>query len=227
MKKNKLVLLTILIILVLYCGVVIFVTKPNTFAFDAILKGTGTTAQSAAPQKTDAQLKAEHDSLVAEMEAIAAKHADSAVEKAGKNADAAIKDALGKLEVNSGEVDVAALIKVTVADAVESAKAEILREATEEATKNVLSHEGEFVDAVTDKILANEDEFVQTVLNRVLENEDEFAKRVTDSVLARLEQALNEALEELAAYTPQTDYEAERKQIRESEIQKILDQLHD
>ena len=104
MKKNKLVLLTILIILVLYCGVVIFVTKPNTFAFDAILKGTGTTAQSAAPQKTDAQLKAEHDSLVAEMEAIAAKHADSAVEKAGKNADAAIKDALGKLEVNSGEV---------------------------------------------------------------------------------------------------------------------------
>ena len=228
MKKNKLVLLTVLIILVLYCGVVIFVTKPNTFAFDAIIKGADSTAKAAAaPQKTDAEIKAEHDALVAEMESIAAKHADSAVEKAGKNADAAIKDALGKLEVNSGVVDVAALIKVTVADAVDSVKAEIIQQATEEATKNVLAHEPEFVDAVTDKILANEDEFVQTVLNRVLENEDEFAKRVTDAVLARLEQALNEALDELAAYVPQTDYEAERKQIRETEIQKILDQLHD
>ena len=230
MKKNKLVLLTVLIILVLYCGVVIFVTKPNAFAFDSIIKksaDSAATAATAAAAKTPAEEKAEHDALVAEMETIAAKHADSAVEKAGKNADAAIKEALGKLEVKDGEVDVASLVKMSVEDAVAEAKAEIIQEASSIATSNILSHEDEVIDAVTDKILANEDEFVQTVLNRVLENEDEFAKRVTDSVLAKLEQALNEALEELAAYTPQNDYEAQRKQIRESEIQKLLEQLHD
>ena len=230
MKKNKLVLLTVLIILVLYCGVVIFVTKPNAFAFDSIIKksaDSAATAATAAAAKTPAEEKAEHDALVAEMETIAAKHADSAVEKAGKNADAAIKEALGKLEVKDGEVDVASLVKMAVEDAVAEAKAEIIKEASSIATSNILSHEDEVIDAVTDKILANEDEFVQTVLNRVLENEDEFAKRVTDSVLAKLEQALNEALEELAAYTPQNDYEAQRKQIRESEIQKLLEQLHD
>ena len=230
MKKSKLVLLTVLIILVLYCGVVIFITKPNAFAFDSIIKksaDSAATAATAAAAKTPAEEKAEHDALVAEMETIAAKHADSAVEKAGKNADAAIKEALGKLEVKDGEVDVASLVKMAVEDAVAEAKAEIIQEASSIATSNILSHEDEVIDAVTDKILANEDEFVQTVLNRVLENEDEFAKRVTDSVLAKLEQALNEALEELAAYTPQNDYEAQRKQIRESEIQKLLEQLHD
>lgn len=230
MKKSKLVLLTVLIILVLYCGVVIFVTKPNAFAFDSIIKksaDSAATAATAAAAKTPAQEKAEHDALVAEMETIAAKHADSAVEKAGKNTDAAIKDALGRLEVKDGEVDIASLVKMAVEDAVAEAKAEIIKEASDIATSNILSHEDEVIDAVTDKILANEDEFVQTVLNRVLANEDEFAQRVTDSVLAKLEQALNEALEELAAYTPQNDYEAERKQIRESEIQKLLEQLHD
>ena len=230
MKKSKLVLLTVLIILVLYCGVVIFITKPNAFAFDSIIKksaDSAATAATAAAAKTPAEEKAEHDALVAEMETIAAKHADSAVEKAGKNADAAIKEALGKIEVKDGEVDVASLVKMAVDDAVAEAKAEIIKEASSIATSNILSHEDEVIDAVTDKILANEDEFVQTVLNRVLENEDEFAKRVTDSVLARLEQALNEALEELAAYTPQNDYDAQRKQIRESEIQKLLEQLHD
>ena len=231
MKKSKLVLLTVLIILVLYCGVVIFVTKPNAFAFDSLIKksaDSAATAATAAAAKTPAEEKAEHDALVAEMETIAAKHADSAVEKAGKNADAAIKDAIGRLEVNDdGEVDVAALVKVAVENAVADVKAEIIKEASDIATSNILSHEDEVIDAVTDNILANEDEFVQTVLNRVLANEDEFAQRVTDSVLAKLEKALNEALDELSAYTPQNDYEAERKQIRESEIQKLLEQLHD
>jgi len=36
-KKNKIVLLTVLIMLVVYCGVVIFITKPETFAFSGIL----------------------------------------------------------------------------------------------------------------------------------------------------------------------------------------------
>jgi len=37
MKKNKIILLTVLIMLVLYCGAVVFVTKPDTFAFSGIL----------------------------------------------------------------------------------------------------------------------------------------------------------------------------------------------
>ncbi len=36
-KKNKIVLLTVLIMLVIYCGVVIFITKPETFAYSGIL----------------------------------------------------------------------------------------------------------------------------------------------------------------------------------------------
>lgn len=37
MKKNKIILLTVLIMLALYCGAVVFVTKPDTFAFSGIL----------------------------------------------------------------------------------------------------------------------------------------------------------------------------------------------
>lgn len=36
-KKNKIILLTVLIMLALYCGAVVFVTKPDTFAFSGIL----------------------------------------------------------------------------------------------------------------------------------------------------------------------------------------------
>lgn len=42
MKKNKIILLTVLIMLVLYCGAVVFVTKPDTFAFSGILGDSNT-----------------------------------------------------------------------------------------------------------------------------------------------------------------------------------------
>ena len=42
MKKNKIILLTVLIMLVLYCGAVVFVTKPDTFAFSGILGDNNT-----------------------------------------------------------------------------------------------------------------------------------------------------------------------------------------
>ena len=73
MKKNKLVLLTVLIVLVLYVGAVIFVTKPNTNAYSAIF---GSSEKAAAPAPET--VKADHDAIIAEAEKQKVKPVDDA-----------------------------------------------------------------------------------------------------------------------------------------------------
>ena len=76
--KSKLVLLTVLIMLVLYCGVVIFITKPDSFAYDAVFGKTDSRVTVPTSEKAEAQAQADRDALLAEMERIASEKAAQA-----------------------------------------------------------------------------------------------------------------------------------------------------
>jgi len=92
-KKNKLILLTILIILVLYCGAVIFVTKPSSFAYNALFgkldsKVTTTPVQQSSTTQTTVAAPAaqiDTEALKAEVQAAAEKAAREIVEAAVKD----------------------------------------------------------------------------------------------------------------------------------------------
>ena len=216
MKKTKLVLLTVLIILVLYCGVIIFVTKPSTFAYDALFKGVDSTVTVPSSEKAAAEAAADRADLIAEMEAIAAEYADKAVAQAARNADAAIVEAIGNIDTNAGSVDVNALVNVAVSNAMASAKQEIIDAAAAKAVAEIRSGEDAFSQKVYDKVMAD-----------ILAHEDEAVERVTEEVIARISNSLQSALEETLASMTDEDYEKIRQQIRQEEIQKLLDQLHD
>ena len=216
MKKTKLVLLTVLIILVLYCGVIIFVTKPSTFAYDALFKGVDSTVTVPSSEKAAAEAAADRADLIAEMEAIAAEYADKAVAQAARNADAAIVEAIGNIDTNAGSVDVNALVNVAVSNAMASARQEIIDAAAAKAVAEIRSGEDAFSQKVYDKVMAD-----------ILAHEDEAVERVTEEVIARISNSLQSALEETLASMTDEDYEKIRQQIRQEEIQKLLDQLHD
>ena len=187
MKKNNLVLLTVLIMLVLYCGIVIFVTKPSDFAYEALFGDAGQSSKAPAPE-APAVDRAE---LTAEMEAIASRYADKAVDQAGRNADAAIKDAIGKIDIDtgSGSVDVAAIVRTTVAEAIAEARDGIVKEAATIAAASVLSDRDDIVKEVYDKvradILSGRDSIVDEVTDKVTGNiTDSITDKVTATVTA-------------------------------------------
>ena len=93
MKKSKLILLTILMILVLYCGAVIFVTKPDSFAYSAIFgdnnpRPTVEKTQSASVESIDTS------AVVAEAKDAAVKAAESAVKDMASQTELSIRRAI-------------------------------------------------------------------------------------------------------------------------------------
>ena len=95
MNKSKIVLLTILIVLVLYCGGVIFLTKPNSNALEGLFSSTDKAA--AAPASEVASV--DSDAILAQAEKIAAEKADAARKSSEEYADAAIADAIAKIVI--------------------------------------------------------------------------------------------------------------------------------
>ena len=174
MKKNNLILLTVLIMLVIYCGVVIFVTKPSDFAYEALFNDKDQAATAPAPE-APAVDRAE---LTAEMESIASRYADKAVDQAGRNADAAIREAIGNIDIDtgSGTVDVSAIVKSAVKDAVAEARDGIIREASALAAASILADKDDFVKEVSDKVTADVTENVTGKITA------DVTKKVTDSV---------------------------------------------
>jgi hypothetical protein len=92
-KKSKLILLTILMILVLYCGAVIFVTKPDSFAYSAIFGDTNPrptvgTTQSASVASVDTS------AVVAEAKEAAVKAAESTVKDMTSQMESSVRKAI-------------------------------------------------------------------------------------------------------------------------------------
>jgi subtilisin family serine protease len=220
MKKTKLVLLTVLIVLVFYCGVVIFVTKPSTFAYEALFKGVDSSVSVPSSEKAAADAAAERAALMAEVENIASKYAEKAVsqavEQAARNADAAIVEAVGNINTDAGSVDVSALVTMAVRSAMASARDEIIEAAAAKAVADIRAGEAAFSQEISQKVMAN-----------ILAHEEEVVSRVTDEVIERISTGLQTAVEETLAAMPDEDYEKIRKEVRHEEISKLLNQLHD
>ena len=182
--------------LVLYCGVVIFVTKPSDFAYEALFKDADSSVKAPATE-TPAVDRAE---LTAEMEAIASKYADKAVDQAGKNADAAIREAIGNIDIDtgSGTVDIAAIVRTTVRDAVAEARTGIIQEAAALATSGILAGRDDFISEVAqvvndEYLLPGKDEVIRAVTDQVTDN---VTKSVTDSVARKVTENVTKTVTE-------------------------------
>ena len=185
-SKSKIVLLTVLIILVLYCGAVIFVTKPNTNAYEGLFGSTDKAEETSAPA-TEAAI-VDTDAILAQAEKIATEKADAAEKSSAEYADAAIADAISKLVIpEAGET------------IVKEGDTIIQREEFD-----LDAHMPEIIDAVYDSLLNDKDEILDMII---------------DGLIERLDSA--EPLPEDA------DYDTIRRRIREEEIRKMLEQLHD
>ena len=93
MKKSKLILLTILMILVLYCGAVIFVTKPDSFAYSAIFGDTNPRSTASSTQSASAA-NIDTSAIVAEAKEAAVKAAESTIDDMTSKMEAGIRRAI-------------------------------------------------------------------------------------------------------------------------------------
>ena len=196
MKKNKLVLLTVLIVLVLYVGAVIFVTKPNTNAYSAIF---GSADKTAAPAPESVQ--ADHDAILAEAEKIATEKADAAESASAEYTDAAV-------------ADFQAILDKAVADAFANLEFEG-DTIVQTIPFDVNEHRDEIVEAIIPELLKYDDELAALMYDKY---KDQIVEMIVDDLIAKLGSDI--AVEA-------DDYDTVRRQMREAEIKKMLEQLHD
>ena len=191
-NKSKIVLLTVLIVLVLYCGAVIFVTKPNTNAYEGLFGSTDKVAEKTNEPSSEAA-SVDTDAILAQAEKqaekIAAEKADAAQKSSAEYADAAIADAISKLVIpEAGET------------IVKEGDTIIQREEFD-----LEAHMPEIIDAVYAQLLNDKDEILDMIIDGLIEKLDS-----------------GEPLPE----GDEDDYDTIRRRIREEELRKMLEQLH-
>lgn len=184
MKKNKLILLTVLIILVLYCGVVIFVTKPDSFAYSAVFGDAQGRVTVPTSEQAEAQAKAERDALLAEMERIAS-------EKAGAVADAAVEKAVAQADQNAAKAIDEAMAKA-VAQADENA-AKAINEAVSKAMADATESVSKAIDAAIDDAVAKAADSVSTMIDKAV---DEAVEKAVAEANENMGKAIDEAITE-------------------------------
>ena len=228
MNKSKIVLLTILIVLVLYCGAVIFVTKPSTNAYESLFGSKDNSAPAASAPSAEAvqaDNKAEHDAILAQAEKVAAEKAEEAKKSASDYADAAIAEAIAKLEIPEAKTE-------TVETFIQGDTI-IQREEFD-----LQAHMPEIVDAVYAQLLKDKDQILDMVIDALIERlgTEEEAETKTETKVeskadaeteAKAEAATEPEAEATAPAAEDVDYETVRRQMREDEIRKMLDQLKD
>ena len=227
-NKSKIVLLTILIVLVLYCGAVIFVTKPSTNAYESLFGSKDNSAPAASAPSAEAvqaDNKAEHDAILAQAEKVAAEKAEEAKKSASDYADAAIAEAIAKLEIPEAKTE-------TVETFIQGDTI-IQREEFD-----LQAHMPEIVDAVYAQLLKDKDQILDMVIDALIERlgTEEEAETKTETKVeskadaeteAKAEAATEPEAEATAPAAEDVDYETVRRQMREDEIRKMLDQLKD
>ena len=227
-NKSKIVLLTILIVLVLYCGAVIFVTKPSTNAYESLFGSKDNSAPAASAPSAEAvqaDNKAEHDAILAQAEKVAAEKAEEAKKSASDYADAAIAEAIAKLEIPEAKTE-------TVETFIQGDTI-IQREEFD-----LQAHMPEIVDAVYAQLLKDKDQILDMIIDALIERleTEEEAETMTETKVeskadaeteAKAEAATEPEAEATAPAAEDVDYETVRRQMREDEIRKMLDQLKD
>lgn len=200
MKKNKLILLTIMMVLVLYCGAVIFVTKPNSFAYSAIFGDSGKTIPAKTSTESSVSEAVDVDAILKQAEAVAKDAAKESAESVRKT----IEQSLPAL----------------VDEAVKKAMAEydISDQVAKKVSEDVLSQKDEFAAQIYN---GYKDNLVDAVTKEVMARLDAEKEREA----ARAAEAASEPEEKEPEAMTAEEYEAQRQAIRESEINSLLEKL--
>ncbi len=188
-------------VLVLYCGAVVFLTKPDSFAYSAFFEDIGShvtinpsSNQSAAVAAPAAEI--DTDAIMAEAQAIAEKKASEIAQNALADSNASMQKYVS----------------------------ESLPAIVDEAVKNALAQydiTDEVAQKVIDEVLTHDEEFAQMIYDKYSEAvEASIKQEVLDSVADAID---DQSLKSVTA----DEYESQRKVIRESEINNLLNQLED
>ena len=207
MKKSKLILLTILMILVLYCGAVIFVTKPNSFAYSAILgdgsRSSDYPAQSGVQTASAPAAEVNTDAIIAEAKDAAAKQAESTIREYASQTEADIIKAIEQM--------LPSLIDEAVKKAVEEQN--IPKQIADKVSEEIESRQYEFASMLYRTYKESlVDELSSEVIDRTKE-EDGKAESVSSDTGAQASEISKE------------EYDAQRKAIRDSIISSFKNKL--
>lgn len=214
MKKSKLILLTVLMVLVLYCGAVIFVTKPDSFAYGAIF---GDNSPRAAVEK--AQSSAASAETV-DTSAIVAEAKDAAV----KAAESTVKDLASQMEQSvrrAIEQTLPAMIDSAVRKAV--AEQNLPDKIAKQVSEEIESRQAEIASSIYKTYKDNlVDELSSEVIDRAKEVEQEAEPEVE---IVKIEKA--EETEKPVVTLSIDGYDTQRAAIRNAMISSLLNKLED
>ena len=194
-------------VLVLYCGAVIFVTKPNSFAYDAIFGDNNISAPAKTPQTQQVAVPeaVDTEALLAQAEAAAREVASQSSESIRK----AIEDSIPAL----------------VDQAVKNAMAEydISEQVASKVTQDVLSQKDDFAAMIYDSY---KESLVDEVAKEVIARIDSAIQSIEPETKA--EEQVEEpqpTVEETPSALSVEEYEAQRQEIRDIEINSLLEKL--
>jgi len=233
-KKNKIILLTVLIMLVVYCGIVIFITKPNTFAFSGILGDYNTISGT-----NKAQLMEEIDSLVDEkIDAAMNDRMVSYVDSTIFSAESRIEEQLKVQAEVQGEAQIVANILSQVQSQLDSMANAIVQEAVEKQVSKVFDDfkaklveekdviVNEILAQIKDSLLAvksevlqylSSDEYIDFLISELMKYEGDLASSFytsyKDSLIASLTPSIVDAVMENISVSLNKDFEQEISKI--------------
>ena len=210
MKKSKLILLTVLMVLVLYCGAVIFVTKPDSFAYGAIFGDNSPRAAVEKAQSSAASAETvDTSAIVAEAKDAAVKAAESTVKDLASQTEQSVRRAI--------EQTLPAMIDSAVRKAV--AEQNLPDKIAKQVSEEIESRQAEIASSIYKTYKDNlVDELSSEVIDRTKEADP-------DVEIVKIEKA--EETEKPVVTLSIDGYDTQRAAIRNAMISSLLNKLED
>ncbi len=212
MKKSKLILLTVLMVLVLYCGAVIFVTKPDSFAYGAIFGDNSPRAAVEKAQSSAASAEAvDTSAIVAEAKDAAVKAAESTVKDLASQMEQSVRRAIEQTLPLPAMIDSA--VRKAVAE--QNLSDKIAKQVSEEIESRQAEIASSIYKTYKDSLV---DELSTEVIDRAKEAEPEVE-------IVKIEKA--EETEKPVVTLSIDGYDTQRAAIRNAMISSLLNKLED
>lgn len=216
--------------MLIYCGAVIFVTKPESFAFSAIFGDVDNVVTVPTSEQREAQAKADREAISAEILTVSAQKADmaekQAVAAAEKQTDQAIRTAMqtyetGLQQMISDAVAEAYANAADISEEVEAAIPGIVDQVTKNIEAGIDYYIPQILDAVIPEVLTHEGELADMLYEK-------YGQTLVDIVYEKVSEMFEaQMVEEEPAPMSQQEYEEARQAVRDAEINGLLSQLQD
>ncbi|MCQ2411436.1 MAG: hypothetical protein MJ057_00595 [Sphaerochaetaceae bacterium] len=216
--------------MLIYCGAVIFVTKPESFAFSAIFGDVDNVVTVPTSEQREAQAKADREAISAEILTVSAQKADmaekQAVAAAEKQTDQAIRTAMqtyetGLQQMISDAVAEAYANAADISEEVEAAIPGIVDQVTKNIEAGIDYYIPQILDAVIPEVLTHEGELADMLYEK-------YGQTLVDIVYEKVSEMFEaQMVEEEPVPMSQQEYEEARQAVRDAEINGLLSQLQD